>query len=361
MSTETTIASATHDGFTVSSNSESADEIKANLEATEKPLDGEGADPKKEEADKVKRAASELGKKGGEAAAKARAEKKDSQAEEDEGEDESVDTPKDEKLGKPRHDPRARVMEATRKEAEARRQLAAEREEKAQMAARLERLEKIAARVAPEQEEQPSRQAQNGNGADPRPEANDFDDYADFTEARARWAAREEFRQQRQHAEVQHRARSYADAVTKHVNTFSERIKSDPEAIERIDPQLLELRPTFVLGPGERPTAANGVADEIMGSENALAIMLHLSENPDEIQGLMALPNQHAIARAIAKIEAKLGDSPTRQEKSAPASKAKPPVKPVHGAAPALDDDVSDDISFEQHMARMEARGRRGR
>src|SRR3990167_9782993 len=67
------MATVVSDGFVVETNRGTAEEIEANLKSDAKPKDGESEDPKKAEERETKAAAAKLGKKGGEAAARARA------------------------------------------------------------------------------------------------------------------------------------------------------------------------------------------------------------------------------------------------------------------------------------------------
>jgi hypothetical protein len=65
------VTQVTHDDMQVESNSESAEEMKENFGAEERPKDSE---PEPTEEEKASEAAAELGKRGGEASAKKRAE-----------------------------------------------------------------------------------------------------------------------------------------------------------------------------------------------------------------------------------------------------------------------------------------------
>jgi hypothetical protein len=363
-------------GFEITSNTESAAEMKEALASSQKDdsadepriVSDRGEDVEDKPKSGLSKAASELGKKGGEAAAKAR---KDTPAPKAKAEaepaakDAKAKPEGDEKAprkgeGDPRLDPKARVTEATRELAEERRQRAAERQ---QYEERLARLEDVVRRATtPRQPEpeagQPQREAQRrpvvDDPNDPEPKEADFDDYAEYVKAAARHAARQEHRQVQQQAQIRHHAKTYADRVVQHVDQFNERMtqarEADPEVMSRVDPRLLQLRPTFALERGARVTPLNVVADEIMASEHGLAVMLHITENPDDMRRLLAQPNRAAIAREFARLEARAaGAAP---EPKAEPSRARPPMKPVSGSAHAADPDVHGEMDFDTFVSR---------
>lgn len=358
--------SFTHEGLTISSNSETAEDIKANLtESAEKPLDGEEPDPEKEEAARVSKAASELGRKGGQAAAEKRAKAGENDALE--GEEEQPKA-KEKPLGKPRDDPRARMLEATRKESEAKKLLATERQERERLAA--ENRELRAAHEA-RQREQPAapkleRPTLPEDPSDPRPYETDprFKTYEDFVEARARWAARQEFSERRREAERQFMASARDQHIVGAIGAFNKRLDDAGDSFrDQIAPEVLALQPSFTMRPGERPTALTCIADELISSEHAPALMLHLSEHPEDLQRIAALSNSRDVSREMAKLEGRVSAAPAgNSERPATSSKAKPPVRPVTGSPTPASDDVDDDTPFEVHFRKMNARDKsRGR
>jgi hypothetical protein len=343
-----TLTTVQSEGFTVTTNSETSEQIAANEAPKEAP---EAEKPEKETPPKVAKAAAELGKLGGAASAAKRAEAKAAETPE---EPEPAPEPEPEKdtekpLGKPRDDPRARMLEATRKEAEAKRQAAAlaERAERAER--RLAELEKG------KPAEEPKRPA-----ADEKPKAEDFEDYADFVEARSRWAAREEFRTAQRAAAVQAQAQNYVQKLDGVVSKYNERLakatEGDPDFMGKLSPEVSELRPTFTLEQGQRPGPLNLIADEILSSEHAPALMLHLSEHPDVFQRIAALRTPPEVLREMAKLEARLDAAPTATVSRAEVSKAHAPVRPVAGAPHTADQVPGDDASYEDHKRYWNAR-----
>jgi hypothetical protein len=329
----------------VSSNTETSDQIEENLLSTEKPKDGESPDPEQEAEEKVSKAASELGKKGGKAAAEKRATEA---KEESKGE---------EKLGKPRDDPKARMLEATRKESEAKKALAEERRQRDEERAEWKRrLEAIEARVNGNSsgERRPEPRGEH----DPEPQEKDFETYAEFVKAGARWAARQEYRETQRQRQVYEQAERYAREVENHVQNWHKRVtEALPDAVDRIHPALLGLTPSYLLDQNQQPGPGNWLANEIIASEHSHGIMLYLTENEDVLQRIATLRTPRDIAREVAKIESRLEAAPAGTGSRPEASKAKPPVRPVTGSPNAADPlDVDDETPFEEHVRRMNAR-----
>ncbi len=368
MPEETVISTVANEGFSVSSNSETEDQIRENLKSDEKPKDGEPPDPKKEEEERVSKAGAELGKKGGEAAAKKRAseakekDEKETKAKAKEGEEGKDEKP----VGKPRDDPRARMQEATRKESEAKRQLIAEREERARVERRLAEVERRTS--TPDERRQAEKQGDESRPPEPpdKPKPEDFEDFDKYLDARDDWNRR----QWRAQAAARDQAMVLQERLSSHVGAFKKQIDeaaaAAPGLHERISEQVGDLQPTFTLPRNVAPSAANWIADElVLSPESAVAVMLHFSENPEDLERIASLRTHREVTRAMAALATKLEPAETDVERKVEVSKAKPPVKSVAGSAQAPDaDDVSDDEPFEAHVRKMNAKdvkARRGR
>lgn len=332
--------------------------------------------PIPEPKDKLSEAASALGKKGGEAAAAKRAseakekpkeEPADLAAEQKAGEvDEAAEAKRkvDEEIAKA--DPAQkkqvasdRVQEATRAAAEAKRAAAAERRERERLQAEVERLRAVSGTPA---EAKPRPQPAQ---ADPEPKVEEFEDYGEYVAKRARWEARQEFREQQRNAFLQAKAHAYAENTRTRLTAYQERLRAareaDPTFQSRIHPQVRSLYASVELQPGETLMPGNIIADCIVDSEVAPALLLHLSENPDEFQRLVALPNPPAIIRAMGKLEARLegathGTSPPDEE----ISQAKPPLRPVSGSPhTAADIEPNEDDDYDTYVRKMDAKEKR--
>jgi hypothetical protein len=326
-------------GFTVTSSGggETAEQISAILTP-------EGDKPDTSEA------ASILGKKGGEAAAAKRAEaakEAKTQTEAEPAVDAEPDKPVEEKpLGKPRDDPRARMLEATRQAAEAKREAQRERAERERLAAEVESLRAGA---------KPAEAPKAPPGDDPEPQEGDFTEYRDYVKAAARW----EYKQAQKEAAKEAREQSYNASITAAQESFIERMDKaeadDPTFNEKVRDVALSLgRPSFHRAPGEKLTQNHVIMDELINSEIAPSLMLHFVEHPDELQRIRALrtPNdvQFAMARLEGRLEAKRQDAvPQAPALRAVPSQAKPPVRPVAGSPHSADSVPGADASYEDH------------
>lgn len=358
-------ASASNAGWDATSNVSSAEEISQALATPE-----QGDEPQDEEA-KVSQAASELGKRGAEARRMTREEHEKAQRDEgkrkaaaEKAAPEPVDEPDEEAepaaakatgkpLGKPKDDPRARIQQlaAQRREAEA--ALQAERQERAREREELARL-----RAAVEAPREAPRQGWTSEQGKPR--SDQFENYEDYLDARdaynrQTWEAEQEERRRQEHGKraIDTAVKAARDRVDKHV-------AQNPDFWDRVTEDVASLRTTMSLDPQrERPTAANAIADEIFNSEMAPALMLHLSEHPEDLQRIASLPSRAHVTREMAKLEARLGAVTTATSpKPATVSKAAPPVRLVTGS-PSAGDDPDSEEDFGAMVRRRRAASRR--
>lgn len=345
--------SVTEGGVTVTSSSETAEQITEALK------------------DPISEAAATLGKKGGEAAAAKRREAKeqDGQAggeERETGEsaaatvqpdsDASGDGKHDARpLGKPRDDPRARMLEATRKEAEAKRERDSFKAERDRLAAEL--AEARAGKAPERPKEAPA--------APGKPEEGDFENYADFVEARAAYAAQQVFEKRQAELSRHQEAQTYQRGIHEAVQTFKTRtdefLKADPTFKERTAALAAELQPSFTLAQGQRLGPINVIADEIISSEQAPALMLHFTEHPDDLQRLQGLGTPFDIQREMAKLEGRLSAATVSAPARPEVSRAKPPVRPVNGSPHTADQVPGEDASYDEHRKYWNARDRQAR
>lgn len=396
------------DGFQITSNQESAEEMVEALsprdpEAEYRPRVLVSKGEKVEETDpeklRVSKAAAELGKAGA-AARAAKPEPKEGKdagterlaeidkirkrtggkpiATEGEGDeeqdgDEQVDETDGKKpLGNPRHDPRARVAQATREAKEAREAAAAERAKREEVERKLAEAEKARSAPAPKpaeaQPQAPPAPRQDAPGADPQPKVEDFKEWEDYVEARTRWAARDEHRKLQQETlrqqVTQRAAHEYTKRVVDAATAFQGRIKDagGDDFVASLHPDVAGLKLSEIArAHGEDITAHHVIADEIFTSEHGPALMKHLSDHPDEFQRLATLQTPRDIAREVAKLEDRLSAATAGTSVAPlPVSKAKPPVKPVTGS-PHTDVEPGDDDSYESHVAFHNAKDRRKR
>jgi hypothetical protein len=360
-------ATVTSDDFTVESNTATEAQLRENFEATPAPSTGakpaadatvvdapkaddltDGEDAPASDAKPADRNPDGTFKaKDGDKPADAKADEKPKEGEKP-------------KSDKPRDNPQARVEQAVARmrEAERRAELAERR------AADLE-----AARTPkpePTRETRPAPQAQ-GDPSDPEPQEAGFDDYAKYVKAQARWEARQEFKAQQTQARDRYEQEQTARLHQERADTYLKRIQTavskDPELLTRIAPEVLELKPSIMLGPNERPTGATAIADIVMDAENPEALMLYFTEHPDDFQRLSTLhPIQ--VIREMGRLEARLDAArPAGTAPTAPLlSQAKPPVRPVTGSPSAAVDDLDpDSADFDAWKRQQDAKDRGAR
>lgn len=365
-STPSAISTISQAGFTVTSTS-SPESLAESFPTQTETVEAKPSDVKEEEKDDKDPAAVALGKKGGQASAamrKAEAKLSAKEAakekpapvekpepakpeETKEAAPEETDDKAEEKaekpLGKPRDDPRARMLQATQQAAEAKREAQKERERADHLAKEL-----AAERAKSTKPGETKTEAKADDDVEPKEE--EFESYAEYVKASSRWAARQELKehqkvsaerqkQEAQQTEAEKKAEERHKRIEAAANSFYQRIeeasKADPKFTEKTVEVAKLLRPSFVLPEGERPTALNVLADEIIRSEHAPALMLHFAEHPEDVQRISTLrtPTEVVIeTRVIARgLEAATaGNSPEQPAKPA-ISKAGPPVRPVAG------------------------------
>lgn len=128
---------------------------------------------------------------------------------------------------------------------------------------------------------------------------------------------------QQQHAAAEAFKKTASERTDAFTKRFHDAVSADETLPTRINPQLYELQTVDAcLQSGKPVTALNAVAQEIVESPNAVKLLVHLSDHPDELAKLATL-SPAGVIRAMAKLDAQL-ESP-----------AIPPRKTV-STAPAL-------------------------
>lgn len=271
------------------------------------------------------------------APAKAEAKPADEKAEKAEPEPEAK--PEEKPLGNPRHDPRARMLEATRKEAEAKR-IAREAQARAEaLEARLAALER-GEKPAPQAEAKPERDRSQ------KPSPADFESYEEYLDARddynrAQWESQVRESQARSAVD-----RALSDQVTKFHKAASQHL-------DQFSDDVLSLRTEFQLAEGEEPSGENWIANELVFSpETAPSLMLHFSAHPEDLQRIAALSTPRAVSREMAKLEARLEAAPTGNgaKRDEDVSRAAPPVKPVTGKPYVTEEGYRQGMSLDEYV-----------
>ena len=231
---------------------------------------------------------------------------------------------------KPKKSAQRRIDEAIYQREEARRELAAAREQLAayqrQQAAPQGRVEQG--------------QYTPGLAADPQPDPSDAARYPDgvwdqrFQADMARWGARQEVRayeQQQLQARAQQAVETEQQAIAREfVSRMDAAAQADPQLAEPLAPHVQDLRPLMSLHPGEQPTGETAMADALLTSEQPARLAQYLSTHPDDFRRIAALHPTLAM-REIGRLEARLDTAPRAGSvPQAPSiSQAKPPIQPV--------------------------------
>jgi hypothetical protein len=333
--------SATHGGLTVSSNTETSEQIQATLEAEDHPESETQTEPAKEA-------------KGPERGADGRYLPKDGKPKEVEAKE--VEEPDEEEpvaakegdkpLGKPRDDPRARMLEATRESAALKREKAALEAE----------LRAVRSTPRPEPQPQPQRQAQP---TPDEPKAENYGTYEEYVKAQARYEARQEVRGLQQEIQNQTRVAQFAQNIERTAHNFSQRVQAfegkNPGFMEKASGLVSQLTPSVLMPAGSPIGPHNALADELLNNEHSAEIINHLVEHEDDLQRFATLRTAREVWQAVARIEARL-ELQAQAAASAgtapkPVSQARPPVRPVTGGkASSVATELSDDLSDEDFM-----------
>jgi hypothetical protein len=247
--------------------------------------------------------------------------------------------------GNPRRDPEARIAQALEK-ARLAEERAARAEERARLAdeGRLTPLERKPA-VAVD--------------TDPAPKVEDYgEDWQRFVTDTAAHAARQEVKKVREASQRDHARTSTEQRHQEREAGYRQRIgaavTADPEFLNKLSDDVGNLTPSHLLKPGERRTVWNAIADEVVDSEHAAQLLVHLSAHPDELQRLATLQPRD-LTRQMAILGHKLAtDAAPKTPAPAPVaqiSQARPPVRPVESAPIVSDDPPGDDASDDEHYA----------
>lgn len=349
----------TGDGFSVTSNEGTAEEVKANFEAEELKPDDEPKDPKAEAKERVSKAASELGKKGGEAAAKARAKaEKDDDADLDEEKVEPKAKPASEKKESKPETPEPRQKpESDQAKAEE------EKHEEGRAKARIERL----ARERNEEREarrraEAERDALKARSEAPREQAPQITDFAtaeEYAEALAEHKVnlRERENESRRRQEAQ--TAWNADKI----KAFHEKTKASPEHTQRLHPSL-DVEPAFLMDPKD-VKLSNIAAAELILSDYPLEVIDYIDQHEDELEAMLNGQNWPDVVRGFARINERIrlqkeAAKAPKQPEERRSSSAAPPARQIPSSVQDGDEDIDgDDVDFDRHMKHYNARDQR--
>jgi len=232
------------------------------------------------------------------------------------------------------------IDEAVRERQQTRADLEREREELARL--RRER-EDLTRGHQPRQATAGAAPAGTTDPNDPEPVERDYEDYSQFVADKARWAAREEMRQQQQ----QSRARIAREAADRAAQETASKLDeqhattrekfADFDAV--IDPVIAQVRGT----PRGSDMGAFFATSEVGGE-----VLYRLGKDPKALEVVLKAPNRAALHRALTHVEtdilaARKSPKPTT---NAPA----PPAQTVGGGPTATDVDTLKGVSTRDHI-----------
>ena len=189
-----------------------------------------------------------------------------------------------------------------------------------------------------------------------KPTEDQFSDYAEFVDARARWISRQEFAQleaQRDAARAQTvQATEMQRLEQAHIARYQSFIAADVEAQDLID-AASDPEDADAYAPASRP-----MQDAIVRSPQGPAIMKYLAQHPAEARTMAQLPPLDAFA-AVVRLESRFGAASSGPASDRPRSSAPPPIKPVAGVPTQSDLAVTADTPIEDFIRVENSRERR--
>lgn len=173
------------------------------------------------------------------------------------------------------------------------------------------------------------------SGGDKPPKLEDYADYEQYADARARYVASQEIRR----SQVEFAQRAQQERATQ----VAVEIRGKWDAGEAEARGKFEDYDEVMAGQEVKFSEATSIA--LLDSEIGPQLAYHLKTHPEEARNLAGL-TPVAAARAIGKLEARLSATPAAKPKTA----APPPPRPLGGAAPA--EGLSDKLDVGEWIKR---------
>jgi hypothetical protein len=125
---------------------------------------------------------------------------------------------------------------------------------------------------------------------------------------------------------------------------FVHAAEADPTFKTSLSPRVLALTPTDLLQSGVAPTASNDIAQAIITSPAATALLRHFSAHPDDLDRLEQLPSESARAREMGRLEARM-ETPVAAPVVKTTSSAPPPPTTLGSKTQTPTDDAESAIA----------------
>lgn len=176
---------------------------------------------------------------------------------------------------------------------------------------------------------------------DPEPLDTAFEDYGQFLTAHARWAARDEFRQQQAAAA----ARARRAQSEQRMQTHAQKLDAQQDAVREKFADADDVIETVLASVRDNPRAAD-VGAYLAESDIGGEIAYRLGKDADALKAVLTAPNAHAVARALARVEVAITSPKATPVTRAPA----PPRHTVGSSATVPAVDTTKGVSFKDHL-----------
>jgi len=159
----------------------------------------------------------------------------------------------------------------------------------------------------------------------------------DWMDARDSWRDDKQTAAAQMRAEAAERAQTEQTRATTFSTQVGARTKADPAFLQKISPDVLALRPFAALGEGEVGGPLNAIAEELLDSPVAPALMEHFTAHPEDLQRLTTLRDPRALIREFGKLEARFDAAAAADDAPAPKTiTAAPTPGTTLGSRPAV-------------------------
>lgn len=194
----------------------------------------------------------------------------------------------------------------------------------------------------PKSEEKPKAEAASKEDSDKKPKVDDFETYAEYTEALTDWKLEKKDREKAEKEEKQ-KAQSAAQELNKSFESKLEKFKEEAEDFEDVVENVnFNVQPWLV--------------DAAKSAEIGPKLIYELAKDHEELRRINSLPYLSAI-RELGKFEAKLlALEPQKNQKQQ--TKAPPPIKPVGSKSAGKIEKSPEDMTFQEFKKWREAGNR---
>lgn len=255
------------------------------------------------------------------------------------------------KRSEAKRDMKARMLEATQKEAAAKR----ERDEIEARALKAENeLKALRERAGADPKPEPKRPDEKKESSDDPwvsddglarftaatgKTEDDYSSYGNFVVAASQWAARHENAEISKRTEAEQTRASFHNYQIEQVKKFNERVSKYAETNPdlTLPPDVVELLPVKPFDLDHQMSSDDLIGVYFTNEERGLDLMVYFKDHLDELGKIRTLtPGRVAIE--LARIEGRLNGAITAPPAKPEIQRASPPVRPVTATPPSVDD-----------------------